>query len=117
MVEAWCSLYWRRPLDKTNRDNPGSVFQSFNIKRFRASAFGYFDTCGKCFLDDGPLAVPAMTESTRRCVVMVVCSDRRWISAPYGAVSSQRWGSGRVAFVSLLISGTVCLITHLLGGA
>ena len=93
----------------------GSVFQSFKIKRFRASAFGYFGHMWElyAFWTIVPwLVTSAMTESTPLDVSLwsFAVIGVGLLGAVWGGVKSQQWGSGRVAFVSLLISGTVCLI-------
>ena len=93
----------------------GSVFQSFKIKRFRASAFGYFGHMWElyAFWTIVPwLVTSAMTESTPLDVSLwsFAVIGVGLLGAVWGGFKSQQWGSGRVAFVSLLISGTVCLI-------
>lgn len=93
----------------------GSVFQSFKIKRFRASAFGYFGHMWElyAFWTIVPwLVTSAMTDSTSLDVSLwsFAVIGIGLFGAVWGGVKSQQWGSGRVAFVSLLVSGTVCLI-------
>jgi len=97
----------------------GSVFQSFKIKRFRASAFGYFGHMWElyAFWTMVPwLVASAMTESTSVDVSLwsFAVIGVGLLGAVWGGIKSQQWGSGRVAFVSLLISGSVCLIYPLI---
>lgn len=97
----------------------GSVFQSFKIRRFRASAFGYFGHMWElyAFWTMVPwLVASAMTESTSIDVSLwsFAVIGVGLLGAVWGGIKSQQWGSGRVAFVSLLISGSVCLIYPLI---
>lgn len=97
----------------------GSVFQSFKIKRFRASAFGYFGHMWElyAFWTMVPwLVASAMTESSSIDVSLwsFAVIGVGLLGAVWGGIKSQKWGSGRVAFVSLLISGSVCLIYPLI---
>jgi hypothetical protein len=97
----------------------GSVFQSFKIKRFRASAFGYFGHMWElyAFWTMVPwLVASAMTESTSIDVSLwsFAVIGVGLLGAVWGGIKSQKWGSERVAFVSLLISGSVCLIYPLI---
>ena len=93
----------------------GSIFQSFKIKRFRASEFGYFGHMWElhAFWTMVPwLVASAMTESTPLDVSLwsFAVIGVGLLGAVWGGIKSQQWGSGRVAFVSLWISGSVCLI-------
>lgn len=93
----------------------GAVFKSFQIPRFRASACGYFGHMWElyAFWTLVPwLLASVMTEAS---VVEISIWSFAVIGvglfgAIWGGLMSQRWGSGRVAFVSLLISGSICVV-------
>ena len=93
----------------------GAVFKSFQIPRFRASACGYFGHMWElyAFWTLVPwLLASVMTEAS---VVEISIWSFAVIGvglfgAVWGGLMSQRWGSGRVAFVSLLISGSICVV-------
>ena len=93
----------------------GAVFKSFQIPRFRASACGYFGHMWElyAFWTLVPwLLASVMTEAS---VVEISIWSFAVIGvglfgAVWGGLMSQRWGSGRVAFVSLLVSGSICVV-------
>lgn len=93
----------------------GAVFKSFQIPRFRASACGYFGHMWElyAFWTLVPwLLASVMTEAS---VVEISIWSFAVIGvglfgAVWGGLMSQRWGSGCVAFVSLLVSGSICVV-------
>ncbi len=100
---------------QTGRIQWGAVFKSFQIPRFRASACGYFGHMWElyAFWTLVPwLLASVMTEAS---VVEISIWSFAVIGvglfgAVWGGLMSQRWGSGRVAFVSLLVSGSICVV-------
>ena len=91
----------------------GSVFKSFQSPRFRASACGYFGHMWElyAFWTLVPwLLASVMTEASELEISLwsFAVIGVGLFGAVWGGLMSQRWGSGRVAFISLAMSGTFC---------
>ena len=93
----------------------GSVFKSFQSPRFRASACGYFGHMWElyAFWTLVPwLLASVMTEASELEISLwsFAVIGVGLFGAVWGGLVSQRWGSGRVAFISLAMSGTFCVL-------
>ena len=93
----------------------GAVFKSFQIPRFRASACGYFGHMWElyAFWTLVPwLLASVMTEASALEISMwsFVVIGIGLFGAVWGGLMSRRWGSGCVAFVSLAVSGSICVL-------
>ncbi|MDA9006903.1 MFS transporter [Litoricola sp.] len=93
----------------------GAVFKSFQIPRFRASACGYFGHMWElyAFWTLVPwLLASVMTEASALEISMwsFVVIGIGLFGAVWGGLMSRRWGSGYVAFVSLAVSGSICVL-------
>ena len=93
----------------------GAVFKSFQIPRFRASACGYFGHMWElyAFWTLVPwLLASVMTEASALEISMwsFVVIGIGLFGAVWGGLMSRRWGSGCVAFVSLAVSGSICML-------
>jgi len=97
----------------------GAVFKSFGIPRFRASAFGYFGHMWELYafwtlvpwLVASVVGEASLLEISLWSFAVIAIG---LFGAVWGGLMSSRWGSGRVAFVSLLMSGVMCLIYPML---
>ena len=93
----------------------GAVFKSFQIPRFRASACGYFGHMWElyAFWTLVPwLLASVMSEASALEISMwsFVVIGIGLFGAVWGGLMSRRWGSGCVAFVSLAVSGSICVL-------
>jgi len=96
-----------------------AVFKSFGIPRFRASAFGYFGHMWELYafwtlvpwLVASVVGEASLLEISLWSFAVIAIG---LFGAVWGGLMSSRWGSGRVAFVSLLMSGVMCLIYPML---
>ena len=93
----------------------GAVFKSFQIPRFRASACGYFGHMWElyAFWTLVPwLLASVMTEASALEISMwsFVVIGIGLFGAVWGGLMSRRWGSSCVAFVSLAVSGSICVL-------
>jgi len=97
----------------------GAVFKSFQIARFRASACGYFGHMWELYafwtlvpwLVASVIGEASLLEISLWSFAVIGVG---LFGAVWGGLMSSRWGSGRVAFVSLLTSGVMCLIYPML---
>jgi len=97
----------------------GAVFKSFQIPRFRASACGYFGHMWELYafwtlvpwLVASVIGEASLLEISLWSFAVIAIG---LFGAVWGGLMSSRWGSGRVAFVSLLMSGVMCLIYPML---
>jgi predicted MFS family arabinose efflux permease len=93
----------------------GAVFSSFQRSRFRASAFGYFGHMWELYafwtlvpwLVNAVMPDASATETSAWSFLVIGVG---LLGAIWGGLMSQRWGSARVAFVSLMISGSLCVL-------
>ena len=93
----------------------GAVFSSFQRSRFRASAFGYFGHMWELYafwtlvpwLVNAVMPDASATEISAWSFLVIGVG---LLGAIWGGLMSQRWGSARVAFVSLMISGSFCVL-------
>ena len=93
----------------------GAVFSSFQRSRFRASAFGYFGHMWELYafwtlvpwLVNAVMPDASATETSAWSFLVIGVG---LLGAIWGGLMSQRWGSARVAFVSLMISGALCVL-------
>lgn len=93
----------------------GVVFSSFQRSRFRASAFGYFGHMWELYafwtlvpwLVNAAMPDASVTEISAWSFLVIGVG---LLGATWGGLISQRWGSARVAFVSLMISGSLCVL-------
>jgi MFS transporter, DHA1 family, inner membrane transport protein len=93
----------------------GAVFSSFQRSRFRASAFGYFGHMWELYafwtlvpwLVNATMPDASATEISAWSFLVIGIG---LLGAIWGGLISQRWGSARVAFVSLMISGSLCVL-------
>ena len=93
----------------------GAVFSSFQRSRFRASAFGYFGHKWELYafwtlvpwLVNAVMPDASATEISAWSFLVIGVG---LLGAIWGGLMSQRWGSARVAFVSLMISGSFCVL-------
>ena len=93
----------------------GAVFSSFQRTRFRASAFGYFGHMWELYafwtlvpwLVNAAMPDASVTEISAWSFLVIGVG---LLGAIWGGLISQRWGSARVAFVSLMISGSLCVL-------
>ena len=93
----------------------GAVFSSFQRSRFRASAFGYFGHMWELYafwtlvpwLVNAVMPDASATETSAWSFLVIGVG---LLGAIWGGLMSQRWGGARVAFVSLMISGSLCVL-------
>ena len=93
----------------------GAVLSSFQRPRFRASAFGYFGHMWELYafwtlvpwLVNATMPDASATEISAWSFLVIGIG---LLGAIWGGLISQRWGSARVAFVSLMISGSLCVL-------
>ncbi len=93
----------------------GAVFSSFQRSRFRASAFGYFGHMWELYafwtlvpwLVNAVMPDASATETSAWSFLVIGVG---LLGAIWGGLMSQRWGRARVAFVSLMISGSLCVL-------
>lgn len=94
----------------------GNMLQVFRVREFRAAAFGYFGHMWELYTlwafvpfilayaypewQQGQLSIGSF---------MVIAAGA--IGCVAGGYASQRWGSARVAFVQLLLSGLCCIFS------
>ena len=97
----------------------GHGFKSFKIPRFRTAACGYFGHVWELYafwtvaLTLIVLSIPDMSANELSLWTFAVIGIGA-IGAFCGGFLSQVIGSGRVAFISLLISGLMCLLFPIL---
>ena len=97
----------------------GHGFKSFKIPRFRTAACGYFGHVWELYafwtvaLTLIVLSIPDMSANELSLWTFAVIGIGA-IGAFCGGLLSQVIGSGRVAFISLLISGLMCLLFPIL---
>ena len=93
----------------------GAVLSSFQRPRFRASAFGYFGHMWELYafwtlvpwLVNAAMPDASVTAISAWSFLVIGIG---LLGAIWGGLISQRWGSARVAFVSLMISGSLCVL-------
>lgn len=94
----------------------GAIFNAFQVQRFRGAALGYFGHMWELYafwtlvpwLVVGVLGVDARPDTVAWWSFAVIGIGS--LGAICGGWASQSLGSERVAFVSLLLSGMVCLL-------
>ena len=92
----------------------------FKLPRFRKAAFGYFGHMWElyAFWAFTPLALQtynSLSSNTFSVPILTgIVIAFGAFSCVLGGVASQRWGSEKVAFTALLVSGCFCLISPLL---
>ncbi|MCS4502686.1 MFS transporter [Arhodomonas aquaeolei] len=95
----------------------GGVFLAFRSPAFRASAFGYFGHMWElyAFWAFAPVWFAAHGSDPRAIPLLafgVIAMGA--LGCAGGGLMARRWGSGRVAWVQLLVSGVCCALSPLI---
>ncbi len=104
---------YRKPTQKFKIKN---AFSAFSSKHFRSAAFGYFGHMWELytFWAFVPLIIYGNDLSANTSLLSFFIIGVGAIGCACGGIISQRFGSRKVALVSLIFSGTCCLLLYLL---
>ncbi len=96
--------------------HPGQIIKIFRSKDFRSSAFGYFGHMWELYTFWAFVPVllalhPASGSGTNIPLWSFIIIAVGCLSCIAGGYLSQKWGSAKVAFYSLLLSGLCCFLS------